>query len=66
VAWRTTPSTYVVCANDLAIHPDLQRLLAKRCTASVEWPVGHSPFLSAPGLVTDLVAELAGGRRARP
>ena len=38
VAWRQIPSYYVVCANDLAIHPGLQRILAERCTESVEWP----------------------------
>jgi len=60
VAWRTKPSTYVVCAHDLAVHPDLQRVLARRCTSSVEWPTGHSPFLSRPELVVDLIGELAG------
>jgi pimeloyl-ACP methyl ester carboxylesterase len=48
VAWWAKPSTYIVCANDLAIHPDLQRILAKRCTNSTEWHSGHSPFLSQP------------------
>jgi pimeloyl-ACP methyl ester carboxylesterase len=60
VAWRSRPSTYVVCSRDLAIHPDLQRLLAQRCTTSVEWDTGHSPFLSRPDLVVDLLAGLAG------
>jgi pimeloyl-ACP methyl ester carboxylesterase len=59
VAWRVKPSTYVVCRDDLAIHPDLQRLLARRCTTSVEWPTGHSPFLSHPELVAELLTGLA-------
>lgn len=59
VAWRVKPSTYVICRDDLAIHPDLQRLLARRCTTSVEWPSGHSPFLSHPELVAELLAGLA-------
>ena len=58
VAWREKPSTYVVCADDQTIHPDLQRILARRCTTSVEWPTGHSPFLCRPELVVDLVAGL--------
>ena len=62
VAWRTKPSTYVVCANDRAIHPGLQRILARRCVTTVEWPVGHTPFLSRP----DLVAALLVGLAARP
>jgi pimeloyl-ACP methyl ester carboxylesterase len=60
VAWRTKPSTYAVCAEDGAIHPGLQRLLAKRCTTTVEWPTSHSPFLSRPELVADLLADVAG------
>jgi pimeloyl-ACP methyl ester carboxylesterase len=59
VAWRTTPSTYAVCADDRAIHPGLQRVLAKRCTTSVEWATSHSPFLSRPDLVADLLADVA-------
>jgi pimeloyl-ACP methyl ester carboxylesterase len=59
VAWRSKPSTYVVCANDQTIHPDLQRILARRCTTSLEWPTGHSPFLCRPELVVDLVSSLA-------
>jgi pimeloyl-ACP methyl ester carboxylesterase len=59
VAWRTIPSTYVVCSSDLAIHPGLQRILAERCTESTEWPTGHSPFLSHPDLVVELLTELA-------
>jgi pimeloyl-ACP methyl ester carboxylesterase len=62
VAWRTKPSTYVVCANDQAIHPGLQRILARRCLTTVEWPTGHTPFLSRPDLVAALLADLA----ARP
>jgi hypothetical protein len=45
---------------DLVVHPDLQRILAKRCTSSVEWPTDHSPMLSRPDLVGSLLAELRG------
>jgi pimeloyl-ACP methyl ester carboxylesterase len=58
-AWRTVPSTYVVCADDRAIAPWIQRALAARATHSVEWPTSHSPFLSQPDLVVDLLAGLA-------
>ena len=61
VAWRERPSTYVVCEQDQAIHPDLQRILARRCTNAVAWPTGHSPFLSQPQLVADLVRDLLVG-----
>ena len=60
-AWRTIPTTYVVCAEDRMIHPDTQREMAAAAGAEVlEWPSSHSPFLSHPDLVADLVA-----RRAR-
>lgn len=59
IAWRSVPSTYVVCADDRAVHPDLQRVMARRCTEQVEWPIGHSPFANRPELVAELLAELA-------
>jgi pimeloyl-ACP methyl ester carboxylesterase len=58
-AWRDRPSTYAVCTEDRAVHPDLQRFLAARCTTSVDWPTSHSPFLPHPELVVDLVADRA-------
>lgn len=58
-AWRDTPTTYVVCADDLAVPAGLQRVMARRVTDVVEWPTGHSPFLSRPDLVVDLLAALA-------
>ncbi len=58
--WRTIPTTYVVCAQDRMIHPDTQREMAAAAGAQViEWPSSHSPFLSHPGLVADLVARRA-------
>jgi pimeloyl-ACP methyl ester carboxylesterase len=59
VAWRAKPSTYVVCADDRAIDPAQQRLWAARCTDTVEWPCGHSPFLTQPARVATLIADLA-------
>ena len=58
-AWRVKPSTYVVCTDDHAIHPALQRHMAARCTTSVEWLTAHSPFLNRPDLVADLLTTLA-------
>jgi pimeloyl-ACP methyl ester carboxylesterase len=64
VAWRTRPSTYVVCTDDLAVHPDLQRVMARRCGEALEWPTSHSPFLSAPERLAELLTRLA--RAAAP
>jgi pimeloyl-ACP methyl ester carboxylesterase len=59
VAWRSRPSTYVVCSRDMIIHPELQRIMAKRCTSVVEWDTDHSPFLSRPHELIDLLTDLA-------
>jgi len=56
VAWLSKRSTYAVCANDLAIPPKLQRIMAARCTEAVEWESDHSPFLSHPELVVRMLA----------
>jgi len=53
-AWRRKPSTYVVCDDDMAVHPDLQRMMARRCSSVIEWATDHSPFLCRPDLVAGL------------
>jgi len=58
-AWRTIPSTYVVCSLDHTIHPDDQRAMAQRATEMVEWDASHSPFYSQPDLVVALLSDLA-------
>ena len=58
-AWQHSPSTYAVCSEDRAVTPTLQRALARRCTHTIEWPTSHSPFLSRPELVADVLAGLA-------
>jgi len=55
VAWRTVPSTYAVCAQDLTVAPQLQRAMAQRATDSLEWASDHSPLMSHPDLVAALL-----------
>jgi pimeloyl-ACP methyl ester carboxylesterase len=59
-SWKHTPSTYVVCANDRAIDPGLQRIMAARCTGVLDWQTGHSPFVGRPELVLELDQIAAG------
>ena len=59
VAWHSIPSTYVICARDRAMDPYLQRRYAAQATEVVEWDTSHSPFLSRPYLVADLLEQLA-------
>jgi len=58
-AWRTQPSTYVVCEDDQTVHPELQTLLARRCEQVERWPLDHSPFLSDPDRVAAMLTALA-------
>ena len=55
VAWRVKPSSYAVSAEDMAVHPGLQRIMADRCSDHVEWPTAHFAFLSDPDLVADFL-----------
>lgn len=55
-AWRSTPATYVVCADDLVVAPDLQRAMARRCQRVVEWRGGHSPQAEQPDVLAGFLA----------
>jgi pimeloyl-ACP methyl ester carboxylesterase len=59
-AWRRAPSTYVVCANDQALFADIQRnVFVPRAGEVVELQADHSPFLSQPGALADVLAARA-------
>lgn len=63
VAWREKPTTYVVCGEDRAVVPSLQRSMAGRIpdVALVEYATSsHSPFFSRPAELADLLGGLAG------
>ncbi|MFG1646390.1 alpha/beta fold hydrolase [Amycolatopsis sp. NPDC049252] len=54
-AWREIPSTYVLCAGDLATRPETQRKHAARATDVVELDVPHHPFVTRPDLVAGVL-----------
>jgi pimeloyl-ACP methyl ester carboxylesterase len=56
-AWKTVPSTYVICERDNAIPPALQELMAQRAGTVSRMDASHSPFLSRPGEVTAIIQE---------
>lgn len=60
-AWRRIPSTYVVSADDLAVHPELQRAMARRATRTIEWSGGHSQAAVDPGRVVELLQAVVAG-----
>jgi pimeloyl-ACP methyl ester carboxylesterase len=58
--WKDIPSTYVVCAADHGVPPDWQRgVLAARLNKAVELNCSHSPFLSQPRALADLLSREA-------
>lgn len=60
IAWRSKPSWYVVAQQDRAVHPELQRFVAKRMGATtVELATSHVPMLSRPHAVLDVIRNAA-------
>jgi pimeloyl-ACP methyl ester carboxylesterase len=56
--WRDRPSWYLVAEQDRMISPDTQRFLAARMHAQVRThAVDHTPSVTAPDAVSDLIAE---------
>jgi len=51
-----TPSTYVCCSQDEAVHPDHQAAMAERCDRRVDIDTDHSPFVSAIDELADVIA----------
>ena len=49
------PSTYVMCSRDQAIVPEVQEQVAQRCDDIMEMDSDHSPFLSHPDKLADLL-----------
>jgi pimeloyl-ACP methyl ester carboxylesterase len=49
------PSRYILCTDDNALDPTLQKIMSARCTEVVTLESDHSPFLSRPGVLTDLL-----------
>lgn len=59
--WRTIPATYVLCEQDRAVHPDLQRWMSTRASRTVVLDVDHSPFYSARGPLLEVLLRAAAG-----
>ncbi len=56
--WEEIPSTYIVCTEDKAIRPSAERAWAERATNVIERPWDHSPGVSHPNDVADLLAQV--------
>jgi pimeloyl-ACP methyl ester carboxylesterase len=64
--WGSVPRTYVMCTRDMAIRPALQQRFITDADAAFPatptsvhtLPAAHSPFLSMPGQVADIILKL--------
>lgn len=64
-AWRETPSTYIVTEHDAVFPLPAQEALAARAGARIRHlPTSHSPFLSQPEAVADIIEDAAGSSAA--
>ena len=59
--WPNVPTTVVVMNDDRAVAPDWSRRVARERLGApvVELPGGHSPFLSRPAHLADVLVDLA-------
>lgn len=61
-SWEDFPSTYIVTTQDNALPPDFQRMFATQTPDVREFASSHSPFLSRPDDLADLLISIAEGR----
>jgi pimeloyl-ACP methyl ester carboxylesterase len=59
-AWRSKPSWFLIAEEDRMISPKTQHFMTERMGAKI-WtrPVDHTPLLTAPGVVVDILLEAA-------
>lgn len=59
-AWKQKPSWYIVAKSDKAIHPDLERFMAKRMNAkTTEIEASHVVMMSHPKEILQIIEEAA-------
>jgi pimeloyl-ACP methyl ester carboxylesterase len=59
-AWKTKPSWFFLAEEDRMISPETQRFMAGRMNANIRpHQVDHSPMLTAPDLVVEVILEAA-------
>ncbi|MGA7157353.1 MAG: alpha/beta hydrolase [Acidobacteriaceae bacterium] len=59
-AWKSKPTWYLLAEHDRMINPKTQRFLAERMHATIHsLPVDHTPQLTAPDTVVDIILEAA-------
>jgi len=59
-AWQSLPSTYLICEQDRAVPPPVQEAMSARAGTVRRVAASHSPFLSRPDAVTEVVLHALG------
>ena len=60
-AWRSKPSWFLIAQEDRMMSPKTQYFMADRMGAKVKvQPVDHTPLITAPELVVEIIREAAG------
>jgi pimeloyl-ACP methyl ester carboxylesterase len=62
--WRQVPATYVTCETDACVSASYMRAATERVGRGVSWPTGHSPMISRPELVAELLLTISGDLKA--
>jgi pimeloyl-ACP methyl ester carboxylesterase len=62
-AWREVPSTYVCCDEDNTLTQTYMRQAIDRVGDGVHFPTSHSPMISQPDLVANLLRSIVDGLR---
>ncbi|QIY99221.1 alpha/beta fold hydrolase [Streptomyces sp. S1D4-11] len=58
--WKDRPSWFLVAEEDRMIAPETQRFMAERMSArQVSKPVDHTPMVTAPDVVVDIILDAA-------
>ncbi|MCQ4207946.1 alpha/beta hydrolase [Streptomyces longispororuber] len=63
--WKTLPSSYVLCDDDRSLAPSYQEPFALRTGTTYHLPSGHTPMLSMPEELADVLEEIASSVRAQ-
>ena len=59
-AWKSKPSWFLIAEQDRMINPKTQHFMAERMKATVRsFAVDHTPLLTAPDKVVDIILEAA-------
>lgn len=58
--WKSKPSWFLIAEEDRMINPKTQHFMAERMKATIRaFAVDHTPLLTAPGNVVDIILEAA-------